>query len=176
MTAKSNGIRTTIVAIGIFIATAAGVSATALAASSDKEARDAAYLENIITVLRAHVQSMRAIIEHDDLKYADNMVRHATAFERTIGMVGPMVWHASGAFEKAQEADRPSNLTEAQFEELAKASNKKVEAVHRAANRYMQDKDGENMHQAIDSMIASCGACHSQLPSGTAPSIWKGMQ
>lgn len=176
MQLTTNGFRAGIIAVGIALLTVAGASATAVAANSEKEIHDAAYLENIITVLRAHVKSMRAIIDNDDLKYADNMLRHANAFERAIGMVGPMDWHANSAFEKIQASGNPTGLTEAEFEELARASDRRVEAINRAANRYLQDKDGERMHNAIDSMIASCGACHSRLPSGTVPSVWNGMQ
>ena len=173
---SSKRFRAKAAAIGIILVSSVGLSVAAVTPDSDRQTQNAAYLENIITVLRAHVLSMRAIIDDNELKYADNMVRHARAFERAIGMVGPMDWHAARAFEKAQQSAKAVNLTEAQFEELAKVSDRRIDAINRAANRYMTDKNAERMNAAIDGMIESCGACHSQMPKGTVPSVWAGMR
>ncbi len=170
-----NGIRAGMLVIGIILVASLGKSTTAVAADNEKDARDIAYLEQIITVLRTHVLSMRAIIAYNDMKYADNMVRHANAFERTIDMVGPMDWHAAKAFEKARRAGTPTKLTEAEFEKLARASNQTVEAIKRAANRYMRDKNGGRMNSAMNNRIKSCGAWHSRMAKGGVRGVWKGM-
>ncbi|MDH3762972.1 MAG: cytochrome c [Gammaproteobacteria bacterium] len=176
MRATVKGIQPGMLAISMILIASVGVFATSRAADNEKDAREVAYLENIITVLRAHVQAMRSIIDHNDMKYADNMVRHARAFKRAVGMVGPMDWHATGAFEKAQKANSSIEITEAEFEKLAKASHQKVQDINRAANRYMEDEDGEHMSEAINNMINSCIACHSIMPMGTAPSVWNDMK
>ncbi len=171
-----NATRAAVLSIGLTLGALTGVSAPAIATEHVKDPRDAAYLEHVIAILRAHVLSMRAIIDESDMKYADNMVRHAEAFERAFGTVGPMDWHAAKAFQKTQKAGAPNRLTEDEFDDLAEASYRKVLGIKRAAKRYMRDKDGERMGTAIDSMIKSCGACHSKLPKGTVPSVWKGLK
>lgn len=140
------------------------------------QTQDQAYLEQVVGVLRSHVLSMRMILDHDDLKYADNMVRHAEAFERTFGMIGPMEWHIAEAFNYAQKSDAADKLDQAQFEELAEQSHVAIEKVKRSAKRYVRDKNKALMRASINDMIKSCGACHSKLPAGTVPSVWKGIK
>ncbi|MDJ0739211.1 MAG: cytochrome c [Gammaproteobacteria bacterium] len=135
-----------------------------------------AYLEQVVGVLRSHVLSMRMILDHDDLKYADNMVRHAEAFERTFGMIGPMEWHIAEAFSHAQKTDAADKLNQAQFEQLAEQSRLAIEKIKRSAKRYVRDKNEALMRASINDMIKSCGACHSKLPAGTVPRVWKGMK
>lgn len=136
----------------------------------------AAYLEQVVSVLRSHVTSMRMILDHDDMKYADNMVRHAEAFERAFGMVGPMEWHVAEAFQYVQDNDAAEKLTKEQFEELAENSRQAISRIKRSAKRYMRDKNKRLMHESIDNMIKSCGSCHSKLPEGTVPHVWMGMK
>ena len=176
MRISPNAKRAAVLSIGLTLGALTGASAPAMAEDHVKDPRDVAYLEHVIAVLRAHVLSMRAIIDESDMKYADNMVRHAEAFERAFGMVGPMDWHAAKAFQKTQTGDAANKLSENEFAELAEASYQKVLGIKRAAKRYMRDKDGERMGNAINSMIESCGACHSKLPKGTVPSVWKGLK
>lgn len=152
------------------------LAATAVAADDKQQLRDAAYLEQVIAVMRSHVFSMRTILDQGDLKYADNMVRHAEAFERAFGMVGPMDWHAAKAFHKTQKGDVAVKLSEEQFDQLADDSYQKILGVKRAAKRYLRDKDRQQMDAAIDGMMQSCNACHSKLPQGTVPSVWQGMK
>lgn len=149
---------------------------TSAVADQGKAARDEAYLDEVVGVLRSHVIAMRMILDHDDLKYADNMVRHAEAFERTFGMVGPMEWHAADAFQYMQKGDAAEKLTEQQFEALAENSHEAIHQIKRSAKRYMRDKNKELMRKSINDMIKSCGGCHSKLPDGTVPRVWKGMK
>jgi hypothetical protein len=147
---------------------------TAVAEESAKTP-SAAYLEQVVSVLRSHVISMRMILDHDDMKYADNMVRHAEAFERAFGMVGPMEWHVAEAFQYVQDKDATEKLTKQRFEELAENSRKAISRIKRSAKRYMRDKNKQLMHESIDNMIKSCDSCHSKLPAGTVPHVWMGM-
>ncbi len=176
MPVSLNATRAAALSIGLTLGALAGAPAPAIATDHVKDPRDLAYLEHVVAILRAHVLSMRGIISESDMKYADNMVRHAEAFERAFGMVGPMDWHAAKAFQKTQKGDAANKMTEDQFDELAEASYQKVLGLKRAAKRYTRDKDGERMGSAVDSMIKSCGACHSKMPKGTVPSVWKGMK
>ena len=140
------------------------------------QVRNDAYVEQVVGILRSHVLSMRMILDHDDLKYADNMVRHAEAFGRAFGMVGPMEWHVAEAFSYAQKRDSGEKLTEKQFEELAENTRIAIYKIKRSAVRYGRDKNKELMRASINRMIESCGACHSKFPEGTVPSVWKGMK
>ena len=142
---------------------------------ADKTAHNA-YLDQIISVLRSHVTSMRMILDNDTMKYADNMARHAEALERTFGMIGPMEWHAAEAFAHMSKGDAPNKLSEDQFEELAHKSHRAIVHAGRAAHRYERDHDKERMRAAINDVIKSCGSCHSQLPEGTVPHVWQGME
>ena len=120
MRISANGIRTGMLAVGLAWGALAGVAATAVAAGDRQQLQDAAYLEQVIAVMRSHVLSMRTILDRGDMKYADNMVRHAEAFERAFGMVGPMDWHAAKAFHKTQKGDVAVKLSEEQFDQLAR--------------------------------------------------------
>ena len=145
-------------------------------AEESLRARNDAYLDQIVGTMRSHVLSMRMILDHDDLKYSDNMVRHAEAFERAFGMVGPMEWHVAEAFSHGQKSDSAEKLSEEQFEELAENTRMAISKIKRSAIRYMRDKKKELMRDSINRMIESCGACHSRLPEGTAPHVWKGLK
>lgn len=150
------------------------VSVTA-AAEEDTESANDAYIEQVVSVLRSQVISMRMILDHDAMKYNDNMVRHAEAFVRTFGMVGPMEWHAAEAYQYTLESDAPEKLSEEQFEEFAEISHEAMEHLKRSAKRYMRDRDKQLMRGAINDVIKSCGNCHSRLPEGTVPHVWKGL-
>ena len=164
-----------LIKLGTALALLSGIPATA-SAEETLQLRNAAYMDQVVGVLRSHVLSMRMILDHDDLKYADNMVRHAEAFERTFGMIGPMEWHVAEAFTMAQNTDAAEKFTQEQFEELAQTSSRAIFQIKRSANRYVRDGNKELMRSAINKMIKSCGACHSHFPKGSVPSVWKGMK
>ena len=161
--------------LGLALASLQLIPITAYAEES-LQARNDAYLQQVLGILRSQVISMRMILDHDDLKYADNMMRHAAAFERAFGMVGPMEWHVAEAYSYAQKSDATEKLSEEQFNELAENSRLAIRQIKRSAIRYGRDKKKELMHDSIDKMIESCGACHSRLPEGTVPRVWKGMK
>lgn len=145
-------------------------------ADEGRKARNDAYLKQVVAVMRSHVGAMRMIIEHDDLRYSDNMVRHAEAFERAFGMVGPMEWHVARAFIQAQKTDAGDKLTEGQFDEMAEDTRIAVMKIKRSAARYMRDKKKDLMRGSINTMIESCDACHSRMPEGVVPEVWEGME
>ena len=135
---------------------------------------DDLYVEMIVTMLRSHIAAMRLLIDHEYLHYADNVARHATAFERTFGMIGPMEWHAADAFARASKVEGAA-VSEAQFASLGEDSFAAIHALPRAAERYQRDKNKELMHESINQVISSCIACHSSLPPGSVPDVWAGM-
>lgn len=145
-------------------------------AEETRQAHNDAYLEQVVGVLRSHVLSMRMILDHEGLKYADNIVRHAEAFERSFGMIGPMEWHVAEAFSYSQKSDAKEKLSQEQFEELAENSRVAISRIKKSAMRYVRDKNKDLMRQSINDMMKSCGACHSKLPEGTVPRVWKGMK
>lgn len=155
---------------------ASALMTTGAVADEGKKEFDKAYIDQIVSVIRSQVIAMRMILDHDDLKYADNMVRHAEALERTFGMVGPMEWHAAESFRYMQESDALEKLTERQFEALAENSHKAISQIKRSAKRYMRDKNKGLMRKSINDMIKSCGGCHSKMPKGTVPSVWKDLK
>lgn len=173
MTGKKNSKRLS--KIAILLASACLLPVTVQSAETWQK-QNMAYLDQVVSVMRAHVQSMRMILDYDDLKYADNMVRHAEAFERTFGMVGPMEWHIAEAYSYAQKGGKADNISEGKFEELAEESRRSIDQIKRSAKRYARDKDKDLMRASINGMIQSCGACHKKLPEGTAPPVWKGMK
>ena len=161
--------------VGLVLASLQCVPIGAYAEDGSKELNDA-YVSQVVSILRSHVRSMRMILDHENLRYADNMVRHAEAFERAFGMVGPMEWHVAEAFNYAQKSDAAEKLTEEQFEELAENTRIAIKKIKRSAVRYGRDKKKELMRDSINKMIKSCGACHSRFPEGTVPHVWKGMK
>ena len=154
--------------VGLAIAALQFTSVNAHAEESLKAHNDA-YLDQVMGVLRAHVVSMRMILEHDDLRYADNMVRHAEAFARAFGMVGPMEWHVAEAFSYARKTEAGQKLRREKFEELADNTRRAIVGIKRSAVRYMRDHDKQLMRASINRMIESCGACHSKMREGTVP-------
>lgn len=162
----------------VIISLALGVLSVAPTTADDHAEKTAhkAYLDQVVSVLRSHVTSMRMILDNDTMKYADNMARHAEALERTFGMIGPMEWHAAEAFAHMAKSDAEVKLTEEQFDELARKSHLAIVKAGRAAHRYERDNNKELMRMAINNVIKSCGACHSQLPKGTVPPVWQGME
>lgn len=145
-------------------------------ADETMKANNDAYLEQIIGMLRSHVLSMHMILDHDDLKYADNIVRHAEALERTFGMIGPMEWHVAEAFDLMQKGNAAEKLSQEEFDDLAENSRRALNQIKRSAMRYLRDKKKPLVRESINGMIKSCGACHSKLPEGTVPGVWKGMK
>ena len=145
-------------------------------AEDKRQAHNDAYVNQVISVMRSHVLAMHMILDHDELKYADNIVRHAEAFERAFGMVGPMEWHVAEAFSHAQKNEAAEKLSEEQFEEFSENTRLAVSKIKRSAVRYMRDKKKELVRQSINDMMKSCGACHSKFPEGTVPHVWKGMK
>jgi hypothetical protein len=161
--------------VGLVLASLQCTAITAYAEEGALTPNDA-YVDQVVDVLRSHVLSMRMILDHDDLRYSDNMVRHAEALERAFGMVGPMEWHVAEAFAHAQKTDAPVKLSKKQFEELADETRVALRKIKRSAIRYGRDKKKRLMRDSINRMIKSCGACHSKMPEGTVPHVWKGIK
>ena len=151
-----------------------GTATGAMAMRGDDAAKDR-YVDMVVELLRNHVVAMRWILDHD-IKYSDNMVRHAHAFERVFGMIGPMEYHAAEAAALAQGLPEAERFTEKQFEDLAEQSMRKIHDLEKAAARYLRDNDKTRMRESINGVIDACGACHLRLPKGTTPPVWQGLK
>lgn len=159
--------------LGLSLATA---SASEPLSDHDHRIHHQVYVETVIGILRAHILAMRMLLDDDQLRYSDNVYRHAVAFERTFGMIGPMEWHAANAFKRASGPLANPELTEARFEQLGETSHQRIKELPLVAEQYLKNGDAASVHEAIDDMMASCGGCHSLLPQGYVPAVWRGMQ
>lgn len=166
--------RTKLLTLLIPLALSMAATTNAVAMRGDDVAKDQ-YVDMVVELLRKHVVAMRWILDHD-IKYSDNMVRHAHAFERAFGMIGPMEYHAAEAAALAKGLPESERFTEQQFEDLAEESMQQIHALERAAARYLRDKDKQRMRESINTVIDSCGACHLRLPKGTTPPVWQGLK
>jgi hypothetical protein len=129
------------------------------------------YVDSVITVLRIHKDAIRNLTAHE-MKYSDNLVRHAVAVQKTFGLLGPMDWHAAESVRITKKKGSHREMEEAQFEKLAKNSQKAMKGLIRAAHETMEEDDREGLHEALGTMMDSCNACHAYLPKSVAPDVW----
>ncbi|MBF0454796.1 MAG: cytochrome c [Magnetococcales bacterium] len=129
------------------------------------------YVNSVITVLRIHKDAILNLTAHD-MKYSDNLVRHAIAIQKTFGLLGPMDWHAAESAKLLKRKSTHPDMTVIQFEKLAKQSNNAMKGVIRSAHENMEEDDREGLREALDTMMESCNACHSYLPKSVAPDVW----
>lgn len=130
------------------------------------------YVESVITVLRIHADAIRNLTAHE-MKYSDNLVRHAVALQRTFGLVGPMDWHAAESADwHIKKGESDGSMDAKQFEKLGKTSEKALKDLVLAAHDNMEEDDREALLEALNRMTNSCNACHAYLPSSAAPDVW----
>ncbi len=163
-----------LLAFGLSVCVFLALPSTLMAQADYDDTKDK-YVDEVVKVLRTQVSAMRILIRHE-IKYSDNMVRHASAIDRAFGMLGPMEWHTAEAVKLMRESDAQDKLTEQEFEELAKKSLDAIDRLSRSAERYLRDRDQKLMLGAINTVIKSCGACHNHLPEGSVPQVWEGMK
>jgi len=131
------------------------------------------YAESVMDILRMHVGLLQELSVTDRFKYSDNVVRHATAIERTFGLLGPMEWHAAeSARLHSKHMGNGTDLNEGMFEDLARASRKSLKDLVRAAHDSMEEYDRDGVLSAIERMKQSCNNCHTLLPEAVAPDLW----
>jgi len=133
----------------------------------------AQYAADVMDILRMHVYLLEQLAVTERFKYSDNVVRHATAIERTFGLLGPMEWHAAeSARLHSKLIGNGTDLNEQMFEDLARASRKSLKELVRAAHDSMEEYDGNGVLSAVNSMKESCNNCHRRLPEQVAPDLW----
>lgn len=144
-----------------------------LGAGSTHAIDRAEYAESVMNILRAHVSLLRELTLANRFKYSDNVVRHATAIQRTFGLLGPMEWHAaeSARLHSTHRGDG-EKLNEDMFEELGRASRHSIRELVRAAHDSMEEYDRQRVLKAISDMKQACDNCHSLLPKSVAPDLW----
>jgi len=131
------------------------------------------YVDAVMDVMRTHVGLLRELSTRHHFKYSDNVVRHATAIDRTFGLLGPMEWHAAESAKIRSELQGTHmDLDEDHFEELGNASRKTIRNLIRAAHDTMDEYDAEGLNRAIDEFQEGCNGCHRLLPRAVAPDLW----
>lgn len=129
------------------------------------------YVQSVITVLRIHADAIRNLTAHE-IKYSDNLVRHAIAIQRTFGLLGPMDWHAAKSAKLMIKNASNLNIDIEKFEKLEKRSRDALKGLVRAAHESMEEDNREELNEALDNMKNSCNACHAYLPESVAPDVW----
>ena len=129
------------------------------------------YVESVITVLRIHADAIRNLTAHE-IKYSDNLVRHAIAIQRTFGLLGPMDWHAAKSAKLMNKNASNLNIDIEKFEKLEKRSRDALKDLVRAAHESMEEDNREELNEALENMKNSCNACHAYLPESVAPDVW----
>jgi cytochrome c556 len=129
------------------------------------------YVESVISVLRIHKDAISNLTAHE-MKYSDNLVRHAIAIKQTFGLLGPMDWHAAESANLLKKKSIHTEMNVEQFEALAKNSNKAMKGLIRAAHETMEEDDRDGLNAALELMMDSCNSCHAYLPKSVAPDVW----
>jgi len=125
----------------------------------------------VITVLRIHADAIHNLTEHE-IKYSDNLVRHAIAIQQTFGLLGPMDWHAANSVKVMNKNASNSNMDVEMFEKLERRSRNAMKDLVLAAHDAMEEDNREGLNEALENMKDSCNACHAYLPESVAPDVW----
>jgi cytochrome c556 len=129
------------------------------------------YVEAVIVVLRIHADAISNLSTHQ-MKYSDNLVRHAVDLQRTFGLLGPMDWHAANSAKLMNKDASNSGMDEDQFEKLQRRSRSAMRALVVAAQDAMVEDNREGVKEALENVKDSCNACHSYMPESVAPDVW----
>ncbi len=129
------------------------------------------YVESIITILNIHADAIENLTLRE-MRYSDNLVRHAVAIKRAFGLLGPMDWHANEAAELRKKKSSSDKFDSKTFDRLARKSQKAIKNLVRAAHEHMERHDQEGLFEALNEMKESCNACHTYLPKSVAPDVW----
>jgi AcrR family transcriptional regulator len=131
------------------------------------------YIEAVMDIFRRQVTLLQDLATSPRFKYSDNLVRSASAIERTFGLLGPMEWHAvQAATIRSEYHGTAAEINEELFEDLARASRRSMTNLVRTAHDVMEYQDPESILAAISEMKQSCNNCHSLLPKSVAPDLW----
>jgi cytochrome c556 len=141
-----------------------------MAAGADQFNQES-YVKSVIIVLRIHADAISNLSTHQ-MKYSDNLVRHAVDLQRTFGLLGPMDWHAANSAKFMNKDASSSGMDEAQFEKLERRSRNAMRALVVAAQDAMVEDNREGVREALENVKDSCNACHSYLPESVAPDVW----
>lgn len=129
------------------------------------------YVESVITVLRINADAISGLSTHQ-MKYSDNLVRHAVALQRTFGLLGPMDWHAANSSSLMTKDASKLGMNEEQFEKLEKRSRNALKGLVIATQDAMVEDNRDGVQEALNNVKESCNACHSYLPASVAPDVW----
>lgn len=146
-------------------------------AAAMKEKHKDEYVQIVISILRGHVQALQKLTA-EEIKYSDNAARHANGLKNTFDMLGPMDWHAAEAkrLQNEKKGSKEALVTEKDFDNMVDNSMDRIDRLRQSAHRWMRDNNREAFMKDLDTMMQSCSECHSTLPKGTTPKVWKGLK
>jgi len=135
------------------------------------------YVQLVVSILRSHVKALQKLTD-EEIKYSDNVARHAISIKQTFDMLGPMDWHAAEAMRLQQEkkGNNDALLSQKEFNNMVENSIKHVDRLRQSAHRWMRDKDRTAFMKDLDTMMQTCHDCHAILPKNAAPAVWKGLK
>lgn len=129
------------------------------------------YVNSIITVLNIHKDAIKNLTSRD-MKYSDNLVRHAIAVRDTFGLLGPMSWHAAESSRLHKKKAGKGEITHDKFDKLARNSDRALKDLVVATHEMLEVYDRDRLETALETMTNSCDACHVHLPRSVAPDVW----
>ena len=145
----------------------AGLVTISIATLEAKESQRDQYVDNVISILRLHADSIRQLAT-SDFKYSPNLVRHTTALRRTFGMLGPMDLHAAKAATMQKD---DIVISPDMFNKLAEHCQKAIKDLYQVAVSRVEGGDAEPVLKALGEVQSGCDGCHALL-DGAAPDVW----
>jgi len=142
-----------------------------MVAQADNFDKDS-YIQSVISILKLHTDAIRNLTVHE-MKYSDNLVRHAVAVQKAFDLLGPMDWHAAESVKLLNKSIASNkDMNAEKFEKLAMNSKKALNGLVRAAHESLEEEDREGVIEALQTMMNSCDSCHAYLPSSVVPDVW----
>jgi hypothetical protein len=129
------------------------------------------YVAGVISILHHHAESIRLLSKHN-IKYSNNLARHASGLKQTFGLLGPMDWHAAKAATLQRGDDSSLKLQPADFEMMARSCQEKIKKLHKTAVMQVETGIERPIVQILDSVQSSCEECHNLL-EGIDPNVWQ---
>ncbi|MBF0381894.1 MAG: cytochrome c [Magnetococcales bacterium] len=128
------------------------------------------YVAGVVKIIRHHAASIR-LLAKSNIKYSNNIPRHAAELKHSFGLLGPMDWHAAKAASMQKEGPHIMALNKKDFEDLANGCVKKIKKLHKVAVAQMETGEQQPVIQALDMVQESCDGCHTLLDD-VAPDVW----
>ena len=125
------------------------------------------YFNSVMTILRSHIDALVQLTRSRS-QYSDNVVRHAVAIHRTMGLFDHLDWTPErlARLNTPDEAGKPKAEQFNTYAEEARENSKKLVV---ASKKWLAGGDRQDFLQALNQMSSSCNQCHVQLRDHSAP-------